>query len=298
MACYFLFEDYISAMPELPEVETVARGLSPAMVGRHVVNVTHNREDLRFPFPSDMAQRIEGQAITSISRRAKYLLFHLSSGDVVLAHLGMSGKMLINPLDEYEAQKHDHVLWELDDGNLFIFNDARRFGMIDIVSKSDISDHQLLSSLGPEPLSDSFDASYLAEQLKKRSCDVKVALMDQKLVVGVGNIYACEALFMSGVSPFMEAKKAVKHADALVANIKTVLSAAIDSGGSTLRDYVRSDGDIGYFQHKFSVYGHENSPCFVCETPIIRQVQAGRSTFFCPTCQKVSRHSLAKRKSA
>ena len=281
-------------MPELPEVETVARGLAPAMIGRRVQQVTLNRNGLRFPFPSDLVKRIEGQEITSIMRRAKYLLISLSSGDVVLAHLGMSGKMLINPVDAYEPQKHDHVLWELDDGHIFVFNDARRFGMMDIVSKSNVSTHKLLKSLGPEPLSGDFDTNYLSEQLKKRSSQVKVALMDQKLVVGVGNIYACEALFMSGVNPFMEAKKVAKYAESLVFNIKKVLKSAIESGGSTLRDYVRSDGDIGYFQHKFCVYGHENTPCFECGTPILRQNQSGRSTFFCLKCQEVDPSFLKK----
>lgn len=272
-------------MPELPEVETVRRGLEQTIVNRQIQRVVLNRKDLRIPFPPQFAKQITGSTIERIDRRAKYVLVHLSNLQVILVHLGMSGKMLVMPSSHYKAGTHDHVLWHLNDSQLVVFNDPRRFGLMTLCSQSELEHHSLLAHLGPEPLSNHFHAAYLAEQLSRRNIAVKLAIMDQELVVGVGNIYACEALFMSRVDPRLEAKKAVNHAEELVKSIKTVLKSAIKSGGSTLRDYVRSSGDAGYFQHHFQVYGREGEACLVCQSPIQRITQGGRSTFLCNKCQ-------------
>ncbi len=275
-------------MPELPEVETVCRGLASAMTGRRIVRVTLNRPDLRIPFPPELQKTLTNATITGIERRAKYLLFMLDHGQILLAHLGMSGKMLVMQASDYTPKPHDHVLWELDNGQLFVFNDARRFGLMCLLGADEQEKHPLLAHLGPEPLSNHFSEAYLATALKGKKIELKQALMDQRLVVGVGNIYASEALFMCRLSPFIPAHKASKHAGLLISSIRSVLQAAIESGGSTLRDYVRSDGDLGYFQHHFQVYGREGKSCHICEQTVSRAVQAGRSTFFCQTCQKVN----------
>ncbi|MCI5049783.1 MAG: bifunctional DNA-formamidopyrimidine glycosylase/DNA-(apurinic or apyrimidinic site) lyase [Rickettsiales bacterium] len=274
-------------MPELPEVETVRTGLEPSISNRLITRMTLNRPDLRFPFPKDLKQRTEKQRITHIARRAKYLLFHLSSGDVVLAHLGMSGKMLVGPKTAYTPQKHDHVLLEFEDGTHFVFNDARRFGMMSISSADELENHDYLKDLGPEPLSNTFHADYLKSCMEKSASPIKTLIMNQKTVVGVGNIYACEALFRSNINPFKPAKACLKGADELTKQIKNVLNEAIKSGGSTLRDYVRSSGELGYFQHQFLVYGRENEPCVSCNAAIRRKVQSNRSTFYCHKCQRV-----------
>lgn len=274
-------------MPELPEVETVCRGLSPAMLGVRIRHVTLNRPDLRIPFPTAFAESITGACITGLTRRAKYLLFTLDNEQVVLAHLGMSGKMVIQTPDSYQPGRHDHVVWELDNGLLFIFSDPRRFGLMTLMQADQAENHPLLAHLGPEPLGNQFSAAYLTERLKGKKTAIKQAIMDQQLVVGVGNIYASEALFISRISPFMPAGQAVLQADKLVLAIQSVLRAAIVSGGSTLRDYVRSDGDIGYFQHHFQVYGRDGERCLHCESPVSRAVQGGRATFFCHKCQMV-----------
>ncbi|MBN67190.1 MAG: DNA-formamidopyrimidine glycosylase [Rickettsiales bacterium] len=272
-------------MPELPEVETVRRGLAPVMEQQRIVSVQLNRPDLRIPLPEHMAETLEGSRIRTIGRRAKYLLFHLDNGQVLLAHLGMSGRMLLMPKADYSAHKHDHVLWDLENGIRFVFQDPRRFGLMTLCDEAALDAHTLLAHLGPEPLGNHFNADYLRERLASKKVAIKPALMDQQIVVGVGNIYASEALFLAGVHPSRPANKVKKELDALVEAIQKVLQSAIDSGGSTLRDYVRSSGEMGYFQHCFAVYGRQGEPCQRCGNPIEKYTQIGRSTFFCGVCQ-------------
>lgn len=273
-------------MPELPEVETVRRGLDSALRGAAIKNVLLRRADLRVAFPKDFAKTLAGRTIRQIDRRAKYLLFHLDSGDVVIAHLGMSGQFLIRLGKPKTFSKHDHVAIELADGRYLLFNDTRRFGLMTLTTDKKMESHPLLSSLGPEPLSSAFSPEYLKAKLAARRSPVKPALMDQQLVVGVGNIYASEALYEAGINPKASAMKTAKHADKLVKSIHKVLKAAIASGGSSLKDFINTEGEAGYFQHQFKVYGRESEPCHQCDTPIRSLRQAGRSTFFCPHCQK------------
>lgn len=273
-------------MPELPEVETVKRGLVPVMEGRRVDEVLVHRYDLRVPVPDDFADIVAGQVIERIDRRSKYLLFHLSNGWSVVGHLGMSGRMTHLPSAEYQFQKHDHIEWRMEDEKSLIFHDPRRFGLMITALTSELADHPLLNKLGPEPLEEEFDSTYLYSALKKRKSAIKLAIMDSHLVVGVGNIYASEALFRAGIHPEIPANKITKaKAAALTDAIKQVLAEAIASGGSTLRDYVRSSGEMGYFQHRFAVYGREGEPCVTCGAPIQKILQAKRSTYFCVTCQ-------------
>lgn len=279
-------------MPELPEVETVRRGLQ-ALEGTRVTEVTLRRPDLRFAIPPSLAQAITGQRLGQIARRAKYLLFHFENGQVMLLHLGMSGRVLIkefgvqNPESSEELyQKHDHVVITFENHRL-IFNDARRFGFVDVCDEDGLATNKHLATLGPEPLSDDFSGNILHTALSTKHTDIKAALMDQRVVAGLGNIYVCEALFAAGIHPKMPAHGISRQKCVLLAEeIRRVLNAAIASGGSTLRDYVRSDGGLGYFQHEFRVYGRENEACSVCKTAIGRITQAGRSTFFCGGCQK------------
>lgn len=282
-------------MPELPEVETVRRGLSQEVVGARIRNVTLNRGDLRFPFPPRFAERLMGARIESVERRAKYLLLHLDTEDIWLVHLGMSGRFLVRKAKTYPPQKHDHVLITLSNGKEMVFNDARRFGIMDIMERAEIAAHPLLAHLGPEPLSEAFTAEYLESELLRRSGPVKPALMDQELVVGVGNIYASEVLFRAGLHPAAVAKDCAIHAPKLVPEIRAVLEEAIHSGGSTLRNYARESGETGYFQHHFRVYGRDGKPCMSCGTEILRLVQAGRASFFCPSCQPTSRKHMKKK---
>lgn len=280
-------------MPELPEVETICRGLAPHLVGRRIVRVQLRREGLRYPFPAGLASHLEGCAITSVARRAKYLLFYLDSGDVLIAHLGMSGTMVLYPVKDHLARTHDHVLLDVDhsgfEGGLRLaFHDPRRFGVLDCCSSEALPHHHLLAHLGPEPLERDFTSAYLRRALAGRRQPVKQALMDAKLVVGVGNIYASEALFQACIHPLAPAGSLTKAAcDRLVKAVQEVLTQAIASGGSTLRDYVRSSGDAGYFQHSFAVYGRQSEPCCRCHTPIQKIVTGGRVTYFCNKCQRV-----------
>lgn len=272
-------------MPELPEVETTRRGLLKTVRGQRIDEVQLRRRDLRFPFPGDLEERLTGRTITDIRRRAKYLLIDLDSGDVLLAHLGMSGSFRVIPATGYEPKKHDHVILHLDNGNLCVFHDPRRFGILDLLHTKEEGNHALLAHLGPEPLSKAFTAAYLAKSLERRKGPIKQVLMDQKLVVGVGNIYASESLFLAGIHPDTPAHKTLPKAPQLVAAVRTVLNAAIDSGGSTLRDFLGADGASGYFQHRFNVYERENESCPSCKTSIKSCTHAGRSTYWCPQCQ-------------
>lgn len=274
-------------MPELPEVETVVRGLSPRLTGRRVAETLVRRPDLRRPFPAGLAQRLTGRLIERVRRRAKYILVDLDGGETLIAHLGMSGRMYIEDRPRTEFGAHDHLVFTLDDGTCITFNDARRFGLVDMGATDALEQHALFKGLGPEPLSNQFNAAVLSAALKGKQTPIKAALLDQRVVAGLGNIYVCEALFRARISPTREAATIPgKRAEALVPEIVAVLGEAIAAGGSSLRDYVQATGELGYFQARFQVYDRENDPCVACERPVQRLVQSGRSTFFCRHCQR------------
>jgi formamidopyrimidine-DNA glycosylase len=273
-------------MPELPEVETVRRGLEMALKGARINGVELRRKDLRTPFPGDFAKKLAGRTIESIGRRAKYLLFYLDSDDVLIAHLGMTGRFSIEPKPPQKFAAHDHVVFTLADGCVLLFNDARRFGLMAIEKKNKLTTHSLFKHLGPEPFDKNFSPDYLRTQLLKRKMAIKPVLMDQELVVGVGNIYASEALFLAKIHPRTPAHKAAERSTKIIKAIRKVLELAIASGGSSLRDFLHVSGETGYFQHQFNVYGRKGEPCVRCGTPIQSIQQAGRSSFFCKRCQK------------
>jgi formamidopyrimidine-DNA glycosylase len=276
-------------MPELPEVETVRRGLEIAMAGRTLLEVTQRRADLRRPFPPHFAERLKGRRVESLARRGKYLTLCLDDGNALLIHLGMSGRMLVGRKDERPLERHDHVLFDLDNGLRVIFNDPRRFGVMDLFPAEETASHPLLAGLGPEPLSAEFTPRALAGRIKGRITPIKVALLDQNVVAGIGNIYACEALFRAGIAPDRPAGE-IKPGEIkrLVPAIKQVLEEAIAAGGSSLRDHRQTNGELGYFQHSFKVYDREGLPCPGCDcrTGIRRMIQAGRSTFYCAKKQR------------
>ncbi len=313
-------------MPELPEVETVRRGLEPVMAGKRIAGLIQRRPDLRFPLPDRFAERLTGRRIESLGRRAKYLLARLDGGEVLVMHLGMSGRFTITPSPP-EAQRkgerggnkhdlaqsaathlvgefvqgtgtdptHDHLTFAMEDGATVTYNDPRRFGFMDLVAETDIDTCKHFAAMGPEPLGNTFDASYLATRAFGRSTDLKAFLLDQRNIAGLGNIYVCEALFRVGLSPNRAASclalrggKPTERCERLVPVIRDVLGEAIAAGGSTLRDYAKTDGTLGYFQHSFQVYGREGEPCVSpgCGSIIKRSVQGGRSTFHCGRCQR------------
>ena len=276
-------------MPELPEVETVRLGLEQAMAGRLLLRVMQRRPDLRRPFPPLFERRLTGRRIDSLSRRAKYLLLHLDDGTAVLVHLGMSGRMLVGRQSNDPFGAHDHVVFDLDDGGRVVFNDARRFGLMDLTETALLADHPLLRDIGPEPLGEHFTPKLLATRIAGKSSPIKIVLLDQKVVAGIGNIYASEALFRSAINP-MRAASSLKPAEIakLVPAIQSVLLEAIAAGGSSLRDHRRPDGELGYFQHGFKVYDREGEPCpdCTCRDGIQRIVQGGRSTFYCAKKQR------------
>ena len=292
-------------MPELPEVETVRRGLAPAMVGTRILSVEQRRPDLRFPFPEDFVARLTGQSITALNRRAKYLLADLSSGEVLIMHLGMTGRFLVahdgaavSPGDFHFAaagvQAHDHVVLRLSTGATVAYNDARRFGFMDLVPRAEVETCRHFASLGLEPLGDALSGAAIARLFRGRRTPLKAALLDQRLTAGLGNIYVCEALFRAGLHPEAPAGSLVTAAgeptDAahvLADEIRAVLNEAVAAGGSTLRDYAQTDGSLGYFQHAFRVYDRAGEPCVTpgCAGAVMRLVQSGRSTFYCPACQ-------------
>ncbi|UUX52093.1 bifunctional DNA-formamidopyrimidine glycosylase/DNA-(apurinic or apyrimidinic site) lyase [Nisaea acidiphila] len=276
-------------MPELPEVETVMRGLQPFMEGRRMTRVEQRRPDLRWPLPADFVARLEGKRVDHMTRRAKYILVHMDDGTVLLWHLGMSGKVNIDAVRPAELEKHDHIVFTMEDGTVIRFNDHRRFGAMDLISGPALAGHKLIAALGPEPLSNAFNGPALAAALKGKRTPIKAALLDQKVVAGLGNIYVSEALFRSGISPLRQAANVQGvRAERLAGAIRQVLEDAIRAGGSTLRDHQRPDGELGYFQHSFQVYDREGVPCPVdaAHGPIRRIVQSGRSTFYCPRCQR------------
>ncbi len=293
-------------MPELPEVETVRRGLEPAMAGQRVVKLEMRRKDLRFPFPPRFRERLEGQVITALSRRAKYLLADLSSGEVLIMHLGMSGRFTVEMGGKttgtgqfhYETANdapHDHVVFHMSNGARVTYNDPRRFGYMDLVPREGIETCKHFAKMGIEPLGNELDGAYIRKSFAGKKTPLKAALLDQSLIAGLGNIYVCEALHRSHVSPTRRAgtlstqRGAMKDkADELAATIRDVLNEAVAAGGSSLRDYAQTDGSLGYFQHRFRVYDREGEPCPTpdCGGTVARLVQSGRSTFYCPKCQK------------
>jgi formamidopyrimidine-DNA glycosylase len=275
-------------MPELPEVETVCRGLQPVLEGRRIVRLTLRRKDLRIPFPKDLKARTEGHKVERIFRKAKYIVMALDSGDALIAHLGMSGRMqVVKSAMPFDA--HDHVIFVTDNGAEVRFNDPRRFGLLTITPLADLESHKLFRHLGPDPLEDSFTPEALSAALKGRKTAIKTALLDQRIVVGVGNIYASESLHLAGISPKRTAGTvAGDRARVLVPAIKKVLRQAIAAGGSSLRDHVQPSGELGYFQHAWKVYGREGEACRcgADKAVIKRIVQGARSTFFCAKCQR------------
>lgn len=283
-------------MPELPEVETVRRGLAPVMEGRRILSARIRRPDLRWPFPDRMAERLEGARVDVLGRRSKYLLAGLDTGETLLVHLGMSGRMQVdqNPTAEFHRDsaprsRHDHVVLDMEGGVRITFNDPRRFGAMDLIDTARLDEHWLLAKLGPEPLGNGFDEDYLVAAFHGRRMPVKAALLDQRIVAGLGNIYVCEALHRARISPRRPAGRiAAARVRALVPTVRATLDDAIAAGGSSLRDYRQADGELGYFQHSFRVYDREGAACPTagCPGQIARIVQSGRSTFHCPRCQR------------
>jgi formamidopyrimidine-DNA glycosylase len=293
-------------MPELPEVETVRRGLEPAMQNARFLKVEARRKNLRFPLPRNFVARLEGNSVTGLGRRAKYLLADLSSGDVLLMHLGMSGSFRLAKADQARApgdfhherskdEKHDHLVFHMSSGWTVTYNDPRRFGFMKMVPRADLERDPLMRALGPEPLGNQFDAKMLAAACRGKTTSLKAALSDQKVIAGLGNIYVCEALHRARLSPKRLASiiadkygKPNAHAEALVSAIRDILQDAIAAGGSSLRDHRQTNGELGYFQHRFRVYDREGERCPTpgCRGKIRRIVQTGRSTFYCPVCQR------------
>ncbi len=309
-------------MPELPEVETVRRGLEPVMEGLKIAHVVQKRPDLRFPLPDNFAQRLTGRSVLRLERRAKYILIFLASEtpdskskgppkqqhpeEVLLIHLGMSGRFTIwppkqsrDPGDKTSGPdgtgRHDHIVWDMESGHKVVYTDHRRFGYMDLIAADEIETCKHLVKLGPEPLGNHFSAHALQAALQGKRTPIKSALLDQRVVAGLGNIYVCEALHRASISPTREAKevagktaKPTQRVERLTATIRSVLQEAIEAGGSTLQDYAHTDGELGYFQHRFTVYDREGEPCSKsgCKGKVARIVQSGRSTFYCETCQK------------
>lgn len=295
-------------MPELPEVETVVRGLQPVLEGRRIAAVEQRRKGLRFPFPADFAARLTGKRVLGLTRRAKYILGSIEGGDCLLIHLGMTGRFTVlaksaaarNPGEFHFAEAagkngngpHDHVVFSLEDGTRVVYTDPRRFGMMDLFAESQAASHKLLKDIGVEPLGNGLNAALLARAFRGKQAPLKAALLDQRIIAGLGNIYVCEALHRAGLSPTRQAATLARGSridprlETLVRQIRDVLTEAIAAGGSTLQDFAHTDGSQGAFQQRFAVYGREGEPCGSCGSPIRRLVQSGRSSFYCRVCQK------------
>ncbi len=283
-------------MPELPEVETVRRGLAPAMEGVVIARAEVNRPDLRWPFPERMAERLTGRRVERLGRRSKYILAELEGDETLLIHLGMSGRMTVSgdPLGQFvhehpAREKHDHVVFHMENGARITFNDPRRFGAMDLFPTGEAAHFRLLAGLGPEPLGNEFHDHFLADRFRGKATPVKAALLDQRIVAGLGNIYVCESLYRAGISPLRKAGRiSAPRLSALTTAIRDVLRDAIKAGGSSLRDFRQADGELGYFQHSFDVYGREGAPCRRdgCDGVVRRVVQSGRSSFYCGKCQR------------
>ena len=270
-------------MPELPEVETTVRGLRPVLEGQRLTRVTLRRADLRRAFPEDLGQRLTGATVTGLGRRAKYGLIETDRGDTMVFHLGMSGRWRVDPSD---LLPHDHLLIETGDGRRLALNDARRFGFVDLVHSTAIDAYPPFAAMGPEPLGPELTGKYLLAALAGRKASIKLMLLDQRIVAGLGNIYVCEALFLARISPKRAAGRiSLPRLERLIEAIRAVLLSAIEAGGSSLRDYARPDGELGYFSKQFAVYGREGQPC-ACGGTVRRYAEGGRSTFWCPTCQR------------
>ena len=279
-------------MPELPEVETVRRGIAPLLEGAIFTKAEARRPNLRIAIPDNFSKELTGKKILSVGRRSKYILMYIEEGPVVILHLGMSGKVTLyrhGKDDIPEVGKHDHLIFETDSGVRMVYTDPRRFGLITFAEADNLDAHPLLASMGPEPLSNSFHADYLVNRLAGRKSPIKNVLLDQKVIAGLGNIYVCEALFRARIHPERKASDIDnKEIAMLVPVINDVIREAIEAGGSTLKDYAQVDGELGYFQHSFQAYGREDERCINegCDDTIVRIAQSGRSTFFCKSCQK------------
>lgn len=272
-------------MPELPEVETTRLGISPHLIGQKIREIIIRRHDLRWPVSPNLTE-LEGAAFTSVRRRSKYLLLETDNREIILIHLGMSGSLRIIPPGE-EWKKHDHIGITVGNNLQLRYHDPRRFGLVMRIAASEIETHPLLANLGPEPLEAGFTADYLHKALRAKSIPIKVAIMDAKIVVGVGNIYASESLFRSGIHPLLPSNKLTKpRAEKLVTAIREVLTESITQGGTTLRDFLKSDGEPGYFKQRLFVYDRKGEPCRICKTPISHQVIAQRATYWCGKCQR------------
>ena len=270
-------------MPELPEVETTVRGLTPVLCGQRIARLQMRRGDLRRPFPDDLGQRLTGATVTALGRRAKYGLIDTDRGDTMIFHLGMSGRWRVDP---GELLPHDHLVIDTGAGRRLALNDARRFGSVDLWRTQSLAGYPAFAALGPEPLGPDLNAAYLRQALAGRRASIKLMLLDQRIVAGLGNIYVCEALYIAGISPKRAAGNvSLARLARLVDAIRTVLLAAIEAGGSSLRDYARPDGELGYFSKQFHVYGREGEPCG-CDGTVRRYSEGGRSTFWCPACQR------------
>jgi len=275
-------------MPELPEVETIKNGLANKLHNKIISDAVINRPNLRTFFPDNFTENLKDKKLTAFKRRSKYLLIELDNDYILISHLGMSGKFTIfSDNEDYPKDKHDHVVINFTDGSSLVYNDIRRFGLMDFVQKNELEKHKLFVNLAPEPLTQDFNTDYLYNILKNKKTNIKNAIMDSHIVVGVGNIYACESLFKCKISPTRSCNT-IKSSEIskLIDIIKETLKEAIASGGSTLKDYRKEDGTMGYFQHSFKVYGREKEKCTICSSKIERIKQQGRSTFFCPECQK------------
>lgn len=281
-------------MPELPEVETVRRGLAPAMTGQRIAHAEARRADLRFALPARMAQRLTGATIVNLARRAKYLVAELDTGEALIMHLGMTGRFTLSgeALGAFAhaaggEDKHDHVVIDLESGVRVTFNDARRFGFFEMWPVGELDGYPAFSALGPEPMSNAFNGPYLRAAFRAKKTPVKAALLDQRVVAGLGNIYVCEALFRSGISPKrLAGSLGPARTERLAAAVRTVIDEAIAAGGSSISDFAATDGSLGYFQHGFQVYGREGEACRSCGRTVRRLVQSGRSTFYCSACQR------------
>ena len=276
-------------MPELPEVETVRRGLEGRIVGKRIAHAEARRPTLRIPLPENFAARMTGRRFERLERRGKYILAYLDDGAVLIIHLGMSGRITLQGAGAEPAGRHDHVVFRMEDGTVATYNDPRRFGLMTMCREAEVDEHRLLASMGADPLGNEFNGPYLAARLKGKRTPIKAALLDQKIVAGLGNIYVCEALHISGLSPKRKAHTVgPARANALVDAIKTVLTHAISSGGSSLKDHRQTNGELGYFQHAFRIYGRKDKACKRCGSahPVKRLIQSGRSTFYCSHCQR------------
>ena len=270
-------------MPELPEVETTVRGLTPVLLGRRLVTVEPRRADLRKAIPPDLRQRMQGAVVTGLARRAKYGMIAIDRGDTLIFHLGMSGRWRVDPA---ERLVHDHLLLETDAGRAITLNDPRRFGFLDLVATDALGAYPPFAAMGPEPLGPEFTADRLAQALQGRAAPIKAMLLDQRVVAGLGNIYVCEALHMARIAPSRASGRiSLFRLERLVEAVRAVLVSAIEAGGSTLRDFAAPDGELGYFSKQFLVYGREEQPC-ACGAPVRRRAESGRSTFWCPRCQR------------